>query len=139
MSAQPGKALQRKTERRQRRYPRFRVEFPVSLSIFSGGEPETREAHCRDLSKAGIGVLLAAEISLGEVAVLSLTLPGLPEVWKVRAVLRYRRGYHYGFEFLSLSEQQNRELAEYLPNLERADHDSGAALRTELEPSGVNT
>lgn len=120
MSSQPGKAVKQATERRKRRFPRYRAAFPVALTVLSGGQHQSLEAHCRDLSAAGIGVLLASELALGEVVALTFSLPGL-ESWDVRAVLRHRRGYHYGFEFLSLSDQQGKALAGYLPGLEHTD------------------
>jgi c-di-GMP-binding flagellar brake protein YcgR len=123
MSSQPGKARKLGLERRRRRFPRYRTDFVVTLTLFSGAEHQSLQAHCRDLSAAGIGILLAADLPLGEVVALTFSLPGL-ESWKVRAVLRYRRGYQYGFEFLSLSDEQNNALAGYLPRLERADSDS---------------
>jgi c-di-GMP-binding flagellar brake protein YcgR len=128
MSSQPGKALKRANERRQRRFPRYRSEFPVSLTLFSGGQQHSLEAHCRDLSTAGIGILVAEDLGLGEVVALSFSLPGR-SLWKVRAVLRHRRGYHYGFEFLSLSGEQSKALAEYLPAQSRADSDSNVSFR----------
>ncbi len=70
---------------------------------------------------AGIGVVIAAELQLGDVMGMFFTLPGHSEVWNLRAVLRYRRGYHYGFEFLSPSAQQSAELAGYVPALERLE------------------
>jgi c-di-GMP-binding flagellar brake protein YcgR len=123
MSAQPGKAPNRAPQRRQRRYPRYRSEFPVTVTLFSGEEHERLDAHCRDLSQGGIGVLIAADLTLGEVASLAFALPHIAEPWDVRAVLRCRRGYQYGFEFLSLSEQQSKTLAGYFPRLERSDAD----------------
>jgi len=42
-------------------------------------------------------------------------------IWQVRAVVRHRRRYHYGLEFLSLSQDQSTLLAAYLAGLERAD------------------
>ena len=123
MSPQPGKAFKIATGRRQRRYPRYRSEFPVTVTLLSEGKHESLSGHCKDLSEAGIGVLIAAELKLGEVAALAFSVPRIPEPWDVRAVLRHRRGYHYGFEFLSLSDHQNRRLAGYLPGLDRADWD----------------
>jgi c-di-GMP-binding flagellar brake protein YcgR len=128
MSSQPGKALKHVSERRRRRYPRYRSEFPVTLTLFSGQEHQSLQAHCRDLSAAGIGILLAAELTVGEVVALAFSVPGL-ESWKVRAVLRHRRGYHYGFEFLSLSDEQNKALTEYLPKLERTDAEGEPSSR----------
>ncbi len=121
MSSQSGQVLKRETERRRRRYPRYRSEFPVFVTLLSGEERQQFDAHCRDLSQAGIGVLVAAELAMGEVVSLVFSLPGVPQPWDVRAVLRHRRGYHYGFEFLALSDQQCKALAGYLPGLERAD------------------
>ncbi len=124
MCPQPGKAqLKSATDRRHRRYPRYRSEFPVTVTLLSGGEHQRLSAHCMDLAQAGIGVLIAAELTLGEVATLAFSIPGTPELWDVQAVLRHRRGYHYGFEFLSLSEHQGRVLLGYLPGLKRADTD----------------
>jgi c-di-GMP-binding flagellar brake protein YcgR len=123
MSSQPRKAMNRPATRRQRRYPRYRSEFPVTVTLFSGVEHERLDAHCRDLSQGGIGVLIAADLTVGEVASLAFSLPNLPEPWDVRAVLRCRRGYQYGFEFLSLSQTQSNALAGYIPSLERSDSD----------------
>ncbi|HUA14704.1 MAG TPA: PilZ domain-containing protein [Verrucomicrobiae bacterium] len=121
MSSIPGKALRRAPDRRPREYPRFRCEFPVGLSLLFNEEQQQLSAHCRDLSSGGIGVLVAAELRPGEVVSLTFSLPGEPHFWMVRAVLRYRRGYHYGFEFLSLTEEQNEILGRFLPRLERSD------------------
>jgi hypothetical protein len=75
---------------------------------------EKLEGHCRDLSQAGIGILLAADLKGGEVAGLSFLLPGSLLPWEVRAVVRYRRGYQYGFEFLSLTAEQQESLKTHL-------------------------
>ena len=97
----------------------------MRVTLLSEDKHQRLNGHCKDLSEAGIGILIAEELKLGEVAALTFSIPALPEPWDVRAVLRHRRGYHYGFEFLSLSGQQNRTLSSYLPALERADWDLG--------------
>lgn len=123
MSSQPGKALKGVSERRRRRYPRYHSEFPVIVTLLAGEERQRLEAHSRDLSEAGIGVLLAAELNLGEVVSLGFSIHGTPHSWNIQAVLRHRRGYHYGFEFFSLSEEQRRALTGYLAGLDRSDTD----------------
>ena len=70
-----------------------------------------------------MGALVAAELKIGEVASLNFSLPGQPQEWEVRAVLRHRRGFHYGFEFLALTGPQTELLCNYLPSLTRADSD----------------
>jgi c-di-GMP-binding flagellar brake protein YcgR len=135
MSSQSGKAPKRIAERRQRRHPRYRAEFPVSLTLFSGEGHQSIDGHCRDLSAAGIGILIAADLPLGDVMALRFFLPGSTQTWEVRAVLRYRRGYHYGFEFFSLSEQQAKTLGGYLVGLKRADSDGETQLRKQGAPT----
>src|SRR5579872_4923077 len=101
-------------DRHRRRHTRYRCNFRVTVSYLLGSRYEKIEGHCRDLSEAGIGILLGTELTSGEVAGLSLSLPGSADPWQVRAVIRYRAGYHYGFEFLSLSNEQRNSLKQYL-------------------------
>lgn len=123
MSVKPVKAKTNVvTGRRLRRHARYRSSFPVEVTLLTEGAYRQLAAHCKDLSEAGIGVLLAAELTLGEVASLNFSLPGAP-TWELRAVLRHRRGYHYGFEFFSLSQDQTEGLTTYLKGLDRADTD----------------
>ncbi len=108
-------------DRRRRRHPRYRADFLVTVSCFSGDAYQKLDGHCRDLSAAGIAILLATELTVGEVAGLSFSLPGSALAWEVRAVVRYRRGYHYGFEFLSLTSEQQTSLNSYFNGLEPMD------------------
>ncbi|MFZ0806520.1 MAG: PilZ domain-containing protein, partial [Candidatus Sulfotelmatobacter sp.] len=64
-----------------------------------------------------------AELTMGEVVTLSFSLPKARETWEMRAVIRHRRGYHYGFEFLSPSAEQTHAVTSYLRELDRADSD----------------
>lgn len=121
MSSQPGKATSTTADRRHRRYPRYRCEFAVVMTLLSGNQYQKLDAHCKDLSEAGIGVLLASEVPIGEVVSLNFCLPGLTEAWDVRAVLRHRRGFHYGFEYLSLAQERSAFLKKYVEGLPRAD------------------
>ena len=107
--------------RRRRRHPRYRTEFRVTANFLLGNHYQKLEGHCKDLSEAGIGILLATEMNAGEVAGLTFSLPGSAVPWQVRAVVRYRRGYQYGFEFLSLTGEQQASLNRYFNGLEPID------------------
>ena len=122
MCAQPRKATNHTTsERRRRRHARYYAHFPVGVTLLGGDGYKRLDAHCKDLSEAGIGILIADELVLGEVASLEFQLPEAPSPWAVRAVLRHRRGYHYGFEFLSLTHPQTETLIGFLQNQVRTD------------------
>ncbi|MGA7358009.1 MAG: PilZ domain-containing protein [Candidatus Sulfotelmatobacter sp.] len=108
-------------DRRRRRHPRYRGDFRVSVTHLLGDEYQKLEGHCRDLSAAGIGIILAAELDGGEVVGLSFLLPEAAHPWDVRAVVRHRRGCQYGFEFLSLTQEQRDLLESFLKGLEPVD------------------
>jgi hypothetical protein len=121
MPSQPGKATTSAPDRRLRRHPRYRCDFAVGVTLFAGKHYQKLNAHCKDLSEAGMGTILAAELASGEVVSLSFSLPGSNQHWDVKAVLRHRRGYHYGFEFLSLAAERVDVLKAFVQSRERAD------------------
>ncbi len=77
------------------------------------------QGQAQDLSEAGIGVLLAAELSQGEVVTLGFTVA--PILFELRAVVRHRRACRYGLEFLGLSSEQKARIAEFVKDLPSAD------------------
>lgn len=91
------------------------------MSCLLGNEYRKLEGQCRDLSEAGIGILLAVDLNAGEVAGLSFSLPGSDIPWEVRAVVRYRRGYHYGFEFLCVTSDQRTLMNSYVKGMQPID------------------
>jgi hypothetical protein len=91
--------------RRPRRHPRYRGEFRIVVTHLLASHYQKIDGHCRDLSQGGIGILLAAELQVGDVVNLTFSLPGSSVSWDVNAVTRFRRGYQYGFEFLSLTKK----------------------------------
>jgi hypothetical protein len=116
----PKPATNQPERRRRRRHPRFRSDFRVTVKFLLGDKYQSLDGHCRDLSEAGIGILLAAELNVGEVGDLNFALGG-EAPWELRSVLRYRRGYHYGFEFLSLTPERRDHLKAFLKGLTPID------------------
>jgi hypothetical protein len=121
MPASSPKPVKNQVDRRRRRHPRYLANFRVTVSHLLESHYQKLAGHCRDLSEAGIGILLAAELNGGEVTGLSFSLPGSELPWEVRGVVRYRRGYQYGFEFLSLTGEQQESLKSYLQGMEPID------------------
>lgn len=121
MPASTPKPATNQVDRRRRRHARYRGDFRVNVSCLQGNHYQKLEGHCRDLSESGIGILLAAELDGGEVAGLSFSFPGSDLLWDVRAVVRYRRGYQYGFEFLSLTAEQRELLKTHFKDFQPID------------------
>jgi len=121
MTAPTRKPVADPMDRRRRRHARYRADFRVTASHLVGNQYRKFEGQSSDLSEAGIGMLLPTDLNSGEVLGLSFSLPGSSSAWELRAVARYRRGYHYGFEFLSLTGEQRQFLKTYLATLEPLD------------------
>jgi hypothetical protein len=63
-----------------------------------------------ELGQDGIGATLTGELETGEIVSLEIPLPLHPYPLKVRAIVRYRQGLRYGFEFLTLSGEQRETI-----------------------------
>jgi hypothetical protein len=107
MSA-PGKKLAptRPDRERIRRYPRFAIDARLQVRMFQQGEFRSCWGRSTELGQDGIGATLTGELETGEIVSLEIPLPLSPYPLKVRAIVRYRQGLRYGFEFLTLSSEQ---------------------------------
>jgi hypothetical protein len=109
--AAPGRKLAPATKPKsagahQRRYPRFAVDVRMQVRMFQAGEFRTCWGRSTELGQDGIGATLTGELEKGEIVSLEIPLPLSPYPLKVRAIVRYRQGLRYGFEFLTLADTQ---------------------------------
>jgi hypothetical protein len=123
MSAKAGAAAIADPNRRVRRHPRYRCNFPVTVTLFAGDSYRRLGAHCRDLSRAGMGILVAEELTPGDVVSLNFCFPGSAHTWEIRAIVRHRRGYHYGIEFVTITKELGKEIREFAKGLDPALED----------------
>ena len=89
-----------------RRYPRFALDVRMQVKMFHGGEFQSCWGRSTELAEDGIGGTLTGDLEPGEIVTLEIPLPLSPYPLKVRAIVRYRHGLHYGFEFLTLTDSQ---------------------------------
>jgi PilZ domain len=89
-----------------RRYPRFAIDTRLQVRMFQAGEFCNCWGRSTELGLDGIGATLTGEIEIGEIVSLEIPLPLSPYPLKVRAIVRYRQGLRYGFEFLTLNDTQ---------------------------------
>jgi hypothetical protein len=91
---------------RKRRYPRFALDLRLQVRMFQDGEFRSCWGRSTELGQDGIGATLTGELESGEIVTLDIPLPLSPYPVKIRAIVRYRQGLRYGFEFLTLTETQ---------------------------------
>jgi hypothetical protein len=89
-----------------RRFPRFAIDVRLQVKMFQAGEFRACWGRSTELGQDGIGATLTGSLEPGEIVTLEIPLPLTPYPVKVRAIVRYRQGLRYGFEFLTLNDGQ---------------------------------
>jgi PilZ domain len=106
-SARPSETLSGKTKiTYTRRFPRFAIDMRLQVKMFQAGEFRTCWGRSTEMGQDGIGATLTGSLEPGEIVTLDIPLPLAPYPIKVRAIVRYRQGLRYGFEFLTLNDGQ---------------------------------
>jgi hypothetical protein len=89
-----------------RRFPRFALDARLHVRMFQNGEFHSCWGHSTEIGQDGIGATLTGKLETGEIVSLEIPLPLSPYPLKVRAIVRYCDGLRYGFEFLTLTDNQ---------------------------------
>ncbi|HSY90910.1 MAG TPA: PilZ domain-containing protein [Candidatus Binatus sp.] len=89
-----------------RRFPRFVIDVRLQVKMFQAGEFRSCWGRSTEMGQDGIGATLTGSLETGEIVTLEIPLPLAPYPIKVRAIVRYRQGLRYGFEFLTLNDGQ---------------------------------
>ena len=89
-----------------RHFPRFVIDVRLQVKMFQAGEFRACWGRSTEMGQDGIGATLTGSLESGEIVTLEIPLPLTPYPIKVRAIVRYRQGLRYGFEFLTLNDGQ---------------------------------
>jgi hypothetical protein len=87
-----------------RRYPRFALETDLAATI-PGERPEMVRGCSLNINEAGLAGLFATEWEVGTSVNLQFSVPFATGPVRVRAVVRNRTSYRYGFEFVDLTSE----------------------------------
>ena len=88
--------------------PRAFPRFLLDIRIVIRGQ-ETLLGRTKDLGEGGLGATIPNEIPNGAIVEVEFQLPGSTDTLRLKAELRYRQGFQYGFRFLHPTAEQ-REL-----------------------------
>ena len=91
--------------RELRRWPRLKIRVPVTVIVKKPNKTVYVDGRGTDLNEGGIAVFAGAELGIGEEVEISFTPPYHGEPLLARTIIRNRRGYIYGMEFVK--ETQN--------------------------------
>src|ERR1700751_5145795 len=112
------KVLRAKQRGWRRRSPRYRADFPLTATAFRENGYVALQGRCSDIGRGGMGVVLTPPAQPGEVLSLEFLLSNHPTPFAARAIVRYRRGFTFGLEFLGISSDQLATIDEFCAALE---------------------
>lgn len=116
-SASPEKNLRLKKGGWQRRYQRYRANFPLKATVLRDDGYLEIQGRCGDLGHGGMGAVFTTEVATGEVVSLEFRLSAKSAFFVIRAIVRYRRGFGHGLEFLGLSGEQQAAIDAFCEGL----------------------
>ena len=91
--------------RELRRWPRLKIRVPVTVIVKKPNKTVYVDGRGTDLNEGGIAVFAGAELGIGEEVEISFTPPYRGEPLVARTIIRNRRGYTYGMEFVKETKE----------------------------------
>jgi hypothetical protein len=101
-----------------RRWQRYRLNLPIRLIFSKDGSTKIMAGRGNDMSEGGVLVFAGLELKTGDEVSIEFTPPFASGPVRARGVVRHRRGYNYGIEFL-LDSKEDQELTEKFRGLLR--------------------
>jgi hypothetical protein len=83
-----------------RRFPRYKFESSVDISLMRGETPTMVEGFCQVLGEGGAGLRSDEPLSVHEILYVEIPFP--KQKLRLPAVVRNQRGHDYGLEFLAM-------------------------------------
>jgi PilZ domain len=84
-----------------RAFPRFLLDIRI---VIRGSQ--VLHGRTKDLGEGGVGATIPGSIEIGHIVELEFQLPLQSEPIRMKAEVRYRQGFQYGFRFLHATDQQ---------------------------------
>ena len=100
-----------------RRWQRYRLNVPIRLIHTQDGTSKIMSGRGNDVSEGGVLVFAGMELKTCDEVSIEFTPPYSSPV-RARGIVRHRRGYNYGIEFL-METDSDREQAERFRGLLR--------------------
>lgn len=97
--------------------PRVEPRYLMDQRLIIRGE-RLLHGRTKDISENGLGATVAGELSIGEVVELEFYLTGSLTPVKIKAEVKYRQGFQYGFHFSKITELEKSGIRQAARNLQ---------------------
>lgn len=104
----------------QRRWKRLKVDIRVKLRRWEEKESAASVMRSGELSQGGMSVYAPDGLEVGTYVMVAFSLPPEEKTLRLRAVVRNRRGFRCGLEFVDMIDADRLEIARYLGSLANA-------------------
>jgi hypothetical protein len=101
-----------------RRWQRYRLNLPIRIIFTHDGTTKIMAGRGNDMSEGGVLVFAGMELKTGDEVTIEFTPPFASGPVRARGLVRHRRGYNYGIEFL-LGTDADKEQTEKFRGLLR--------------------
>jgi hypothetical protein len=93
-----------------RRWPRFKLDVPVRAIVHHSVNTKIVDGRGTELNEGGMRIFAGLELKLGDGLSVEFTPPYTGQPIRVRCLVRNRKGYSYGVEFLNLTSEDERNV-----------------------------
>ena len=93
-----------------RLWMRYQIEVRVKIIAKRNGVSTATYGQGTDISEGGMAAYISMEIGVGKTVEMELILPYSQQPMKVNAVVRNRRGFCYGMEFMNLAAPEREQI-----------------------------
>lgn len=101
-----------------RRWQRYRLNVPIRLIYTHEGTSKIVSGRGNDMSEGGVLVFAGLELKTGDEVSIEFTPPFSAGPVRAKGIVRHRRGYNYGVEFV-LETEADKEQTERFRGLLR--------------------
>lgn len=109
-----GESMAASSNSATRKWKRIKVDIRVRMRRAEAAESESSVVRTYELSAGGMSVYATEALKLGTMVKAELSLPAVAERFDITAVVRNRRGFRLGMEFVELPENVKVEIERYL-------------------------
>lgn len=97
----------------RRRVRRSGLDRRLCVSSVHDGKPSAIYGRIRDICEDGLGAVIPCSLRIGEHVTLQFSVEDEIES-EIRAVVRHRKSFHYGFEFIDVDAAARRGIARFV-------------------------
>jgi c-di-GMP-binding flagellar brake protein YcgR len=101
----------------ERRWKRFKVDIRVRIRRLDEPDENSSVVRTYEMSEGGMSVYASETLDVGTLILAEWSLPPEQRPLRIRAVVKNRRGFRCGLQFVDLPETDRAEISHYLFSL----------------------